>query len=364
MDLRFDDGFIVYLNGREVARANFAEDFVAAAAAVGFVCRQPGWHRFDGRCGESRRRSARRGHVRPDGLSAGARQRDQRAGVSRREQQQHIGQQHQPPGLPRRTGAHSHAGDRHASRHVHGRADAGRRQRAWRARVSSPTRISRSIAASSTRRFSWRSHPTLPARRSATPPTAACRSPTSGTLYAGPINVSTTTMLRAIAFKDGYASTNVDTQTYIFLDDVIEQSAADVTQPYAPWGHDKDDVDSASRLQPRRRIGLGDGPRHRQRQRAGGEGRADVDSVDVARAWIGTTCSAARPCPARSPRGTQRGTAAAGHLHSWHVERALSPRWSTSIRTQRPTRSSSTSASKCRATPARCAGTRTRCRSR
>jgi hypothetical protein len=71
-------------------------------------------------------------------------------------------------------------------------------------------------------------------------------SATHGTLYTGPIAVSTTTTLRAIAYKSGMTPSNADTQTYIFLADVITQSAADVTQPYAPWGHDGDDVGSES----------------------------------------------------------------------------------------------------------------------
>jgi hypothetical protein len=41
--------------------------------------------------------------------------------------------------------------------------------------------------------------------------------------YTGPIPINTTTCLRAMAFKPGWISTNVDTQTYIFLYDVIHQ---------------------------------------------------------------------------------------------------------------------------------------------
>ena len=37
------------------------------------------------------------------------------------------------------------------------------------------------------------------------------------------VNISTTTTLRAAAFKDDFEPTNADTQTYIFLDDVIQQ---------------------------------------------------------------------------------------------------------------------------------------------
>ena len=46
---------------------------------------------------------------------------------------------------------------------------------------------------------------------------------TTATPYTGPISVTTTTTLRAAAFKPGYLATNVDTHTYIFLDDVIRQ---------------------------------------------------------------------------------------------------------------------------------------------
>jgi hypothetical protein len=46
----------------------------------------------------------------------------------------------------------------------------------------------------------------------------------SGTVYTAPIHVDHTTTIRAIAYKPGWVSTNVDTQTYLFLDDVIRQS--------------------------------------------------------------------------------------------------------------------------------------------
>ncbi len=71
---------------------------------------------------------------------------------------------------------------------------------------------------------------------------------TNGTTYAGAIAVETTTILRAAAFKDGYTPTNVDTQTYIFLDDVLQQDDASAP-PSATWGHDKDDADSTSGYQ-------------------------------------------------------------------------------------------------------------------
>jgi hypothetical protein len=42
-------------------------------------------------------------------------------------------------------------------------------------------------------------------------------------LYAGPIEVNQTTVLRAAGFKPGYLTTDIDAQTYIFLDDVLTQ---------------------------------------------------------------------------------------------------------------------------------------------
>lgn len=56
-----------------------------------------------------------------------------------------------------------------------------------------------------------------------------------GTIYSAPILVATTTTLRVAAFKAGLLPTNVDTHTYLFLDDVIRQPA---NPPGAPrtWG--------------------------------------------------------------------------------------------------------------------------------
>jgi len=46
---------------------------------------------------------------------------------------------------------------------------------------------------------------------------------TKGLLYTGPVRIAGTTNLRAAAFKPGFAPTNIDTQTYIFASDVIQQ---------------------------------------------------------------------------------------------------------------------------------------------
>ena len=57
---------------------------------------------------------------------------------------------------------------------------------------------------------------------------------THGRIYHSPVNISTTTTLRAMAYKPGWLSTNADTQTYIFLTDVIRQTGAGFADT---WGH-------------------------------------------------------------------------------------------------------------------------------
>ena len=47
---------------------------------------------------------------------------------------------------------------------------------------------------------------------------------TTGTVYSGPITIDRTTAVRAAAFKPGLVPTDIDTQTYLFLDDVINQT--------------------------------------------------------------------------------------------------------------------------------------------
>ncbi|MBL7221293.1 MAG: lamin tail domain-containing protein [Phycisphaerae bacterium] len=49
---------------------------------------------------------------------------------------------------------------------------------------------------------------------------------TYGTVYSTPLPITTTTTLRAIAYLAGYISSNVDTQTYIFPHAVVEQDGA------------------------------------------------------------------------------------------------------------------------------------------
>lgn len=61
------------------------------------------------------------------------------------------------------------------------------------------------------------------------PPTA-----TTGTLYTAPLAISTTTVIRAAAFLTDYEPTDVDTQTYLFLNDVILQSSGGAPAPGWP----------------------------------------------------------------------------------------------------------------------------------
>lgn len=83
-----------------------------------------------------------------------------------------------------------------------------------------------------------------------TPPTA-----TTGIVYTGPLNIRATTVLRAAAFKDGAQPSGVDTQTYLFLNDVIRQSPTGAAPPGWPtswggnivnYGMDPDIVDSVT----------------------------------------------------------------------------------------------------------------------
>lgn len=57
---------------------------------------------------------------------------------------------------------------------------------------------------------------------------------TYGRIYSNPVAITTTTCLRAIAYKPGLLPTNVDTQTYIFPADVVRQTGAGFPDT---WGH-------------------------------------------------------------------------------------------------------------------------------
>ena len=59
---------------------------------------------------------------------------------------------------------------------------------------------------------------------------------TSGTIYTAPISITTTTVVRAMATFAGMQSTNVDTQTYLFANDVaVQPSSAPSGYPSGTW---------------------------------------------------------------------------------------------------------------------------------
>ena len=57
-------------------------------------------------------------------------------------------------------------------------------------------------------------------------------SETRGEVYKSPITINKTTVIRAMAHRSGYSTTNIDTQTYLFPEDVVNQPRmrASVTQ--------------------------------------------------------------------------------------------------------------------------------------
>jgi hypothetical protein len=70
-----------------------------------------------------------------------------------------------------------------------------------------------------------------------TPQVDANLNVTNGTLYVNPLSISSTTVLRARAFKAGYESSFVEASTYLFVDDVINQSPdGQVPAGWAPNG--------------------------------------------------------------------------------------------------------------------------------
>ncbi len=58
----------------------------------------------------------------------------------------------------------------------------------------------------------------------------------NGAIYSGPIHVDRTTTLRAMAFALDQRASNVDTQTYLFLDDVLDQGSTPPPGYPATWG--------------------------------------------------------------------------------------------------------------------------------
>ena len=59
--------------------------------------------------------------------------------------------------------------------------------------------------------------------------------PTHGTVYSDPLTIEKTTLLRAAAFKDRFLPSAVATQSYLFFDDILTQSATPSGFP-TTWG--------------------------------------------------------------------------------------------------------------------------------
>jgi len=58
---------------------------------------------------------------------------------------------------------------------------------------------------------------------------------TTGLPWTGPLTIARTTVLRAAAFRPGFLSSGTDTQTYLFMDDILRQPALPAGWP-ATWG--------------------------------------------------------------------------------------------------------------------------------
>lgn len=58
---------------------------------------------------------------------------------------------------------------------------------------------------------------------------------TNGQVYSGPIPVQTTTVIKAVAFKDGFLPSTIDSQSYLFATDVLKQTGAGLNA--VNWGH-------------------------------------------------------------------------------------------------------------------------------
>ncbi|MGK0190631.1 MAG: hypothetical protein ACI9R3_006461 [Verrucomicrobiales bacterium] len=69
----------------------------------------------------------------------------------------------------------------------------------------------------------------------------------NGLLYESALTVAATTVLRARAFKDGFEPTNVDTQTYLYLDDVLRQQQNPDGYP-TTWGGVRADYEMDSEV--------------------------------------------------------------------------------------------------------------------
>ncbi len=61
----------------------------------------------------------------------------------------------------------------------------------------------------------------------------------TGTIYTGPITVDRTMPVKAMAYRPGFVSTNIDTHTYLLVDSVVQQTPSDTVTTYGlptSWG--------------------------------------------------------------------------------------------------------------------------------
>ncbi len=65
---------------------------------------------------------------------------------------------------------------------------------------------------------------------------------TNGSTYTAPISITGTTIVRAAAFKLGWESTDVDTQSFLFVNDIINQSPNGQVPPFWPSSSGTDQV--------------------------------------------------------------------------------------------------------------------------
>ena len=195
-------------------------------------------------------------------------------------------------------------------------ADARRRQRRGDARLRGRHAVSRSIAASTTRHSSVAiTTATAGATIRYTTDGSVPRS-RNGTTYTGPINIADDDDAARPRLQGRLHVRPTSTpQTYIFLDDVIQQDAADVTQPYATWGHDKEDADSHSGYNLDDESDWEMDPDIVTGNEASGEKRPDVDPDDVGRDGLGRSVRRHAACRARFRARRTVAPAAAGNLH-------------------------------------------------
>ena len=59
----------------------------------------------------------------------------------------------------------------------------------------------------------------------------------NGEIYSNPIIINTTTIIRAAAFKNGLEPTDIDTHSYLFLDDVIRQNGQGMPRDWGTLGN-------------------------------------------------------------------------------------------------------------------------------